>query len=174
MPIVGDGALAGPVAHGRLVPLLILDTSNRPDVREVLRVHEHLPPGDVTFHWAYSRDSDDEVALDLRFIRPMDVKLLLRFSIERQAILVEAMLNGQGVWVQAGAPGDRLATTMDAHRVLVELPDTGFQPTWDKLWLKRMTRVVARRQRISRRKARPLAKNVIEDLRGVARLRLKA
>jgi hypothetical protein len=31
VPIVGDGAIAGPIADGRLLPVLILDTSARPE-----------------------------------------------------------------------------------------------------------------------------------------------
>ncbi len=47
VPIVGDAAMAGPVADGRLIPVLIVDTSKRPEVAELIRVHAHLPPGDA-------------------------------------------------------------------------------------------------------------------------------
>jgi hypothetical protein len=175
VPIVADGAIAGHgFADGRLLPLLILDTSTRRDVAELLRVHEFLPVGDQRFQWARSRDTDDDVALYLRFIQPMDVELLLRFSVERQAILVEGILSGGGVWLQAGKPGDRLATTMDANRVAIELPDTGFRPEWERFLLKRMTRVMSRRLGVSHRSARPAARKVITDMQAVARFRMSA
>jgi hypothetical protein len=52
LPIVADAALAGPVADGVLVPVLIVDTSNRSDVAELIRVHKFLPSGDVMTNWA--------------------------------------------------------------------------------------------------------------------------
>ena len=113
VPIVGDAAIAGPIADGRLIPVLILDTSARTDVAELIRVHELLPPGDAQSQWGLSRDNDDDVMLHLKFVRPMDLELILLLSVERQAILVEGMLSGGGVYLQSGVVGDRLSTTLD-------------------------------------------------------------
>jgi hypothetical protein len=173
VPIVGDGALAGAAfADGRLLPVLILETSKRSDVSEVLRIHRFIPVGDAQFRWALSRDTDDGVALWMRFVRPIEVELLLQFSIERQAILVEGMLSGGGVWLQEGSPGDRLATTLEAERLAVELPDVGFRAEWDRFLLRRVTRVIAERAGLSRRKARPLAKETIENMRKMTSFRM--
>lgn len=46
--IVGDAAIATvKVGHGRLIPLIIVDTTNRPDISEVIVMQGHLPAGDV-------------------------------------------------------------------------------------------------------------------------------
>ncbi|MGD9796869.1 MAG: hypothetical protein AB7H43_08250 [Acidimicrobiia bacterium] len=174
VPIAGDAAIAGPVADGRLLPVLILDTSARPELAELIRVHRHLPPGDGRSQWASSRDDDDVVFLQLWFEQPIAADLILRFSIERQAILVESMLSGGGVYLQSGQPGDRLMNTMNEPRVLVELPDTGFRSFWDELLLARMTAVMARRLGVPRRKGRSAAASVISEMRMVARLRMRS
>lgn len=174
VPIVGDGAIAGPIADGRLLPVLILDTSDKPQVRELIRVHGLLPAGDARSQWASSRDDDDVVILQLWFERPIAADLILRFSIEHQAILVESMLTGGGVYLQSGRSGDRLMNTMDEPRILVELPDTGFRPFWDSLLLDRMTVVMARRLGVPRRKGRPAAAAVIDEMRKLARLRINS
>lgn len=174
VPIVGDAAIAGPIADGRLLPLLILDTGVRPEVAEVIRVHEHLPGGDAQSQWGFSQENDDDVMLHLRFVQPMDVELILLFDVRRQAILVDAMLTGGGVYLQAGVAGDRLITTMDAQRVLVELPDVGFRPHWEKFLLERTTTVVSQRLGVSRRKARPAAEALIAEMRKVARFQMGA
>jgi hypothetical protein len=64
-------------------------------------------------------------------------------------------------------------TTMDAQRVLVELPDTGFRPQWERLLLNRMTAVMSRRLGVTRRKARPAAEVVIAEMGKLAGLRMK-
>jgi hypothetical protein len=43
VPIVADEAMAGTVAEGANIPLVILDTSKRPDIAEAIRVHAYLP-----------------------------------------------------------------------------------------------------------------------------------
>ena len=46
VPIVAEGAISSTtLGDGRLIPVLILDTSNRPDIDEFVRVHQHLPAG---------------------------------------------------------------------------------------------------------------------------------
>src|SRR5439155_6801435 len=98
VPIVHDGAIAGPIADGRLLPVLFIDTSERRDVRELLRVHEQLGSGDVEFDWGLSLDNKDDAILYLRFLRPMEVKVILLFDVRRQAILVEGILSGGGAY----------------------------------------------------------------------------
>lgn len=172
VPIVGDGAIASQVADGRLLPVMILDTRSRPEVDEVIRVSRQLS-GDVTHQWATDLDNADGVMLLVKFQRPVAAELLLRFSIEHQAMLVECVLTGEGMYLQSGRPGDRISTTPSAVRMLVELPDSGFREHWDRLLLKRMTVVMARRLGTSRRKARPVAEEFIKEMRKLPSLRVK-
>lgn len=171
VPIVHDGAIAGSIADGRLLPVLLIDTSLRPDVRELLRVHEHLGSGDVEFDWGLSRESKDDAILYLRFVRPVDAEVILLFDVRRQAILVEAILTGGGAYLQDARPGDRLSTTLDAHRVLIELPDTGFRPTWDQYFLDRTTAFL-RKRGVPRRTAPQAAAAVISEMKTIVSFRM--
>lgn len=171
LPIISDAGIAGPVADGRLVPALIVDTGARPEVAEMIRVHEHLPPGDVASQWASVAESDDLVALVLKFERPVALEVTLLFSIERQALVIDSVLNAGALYLQAGQAGDRLSTRLDAPRILIEIPDMGFGPHWDILLRKRMTNVMATRLGVSRRKARPAAEKFIREMRRLRGLR---
>ena len=54
VPIVGDAAIATVgVGHGRLIPLIIIDTTNRPDLAEVIRAQAHLPEAMSLYNGAY-------------------------------------------------------------------------------------------------------------------------
>ena len=55
----------------------------------------------------------------------------------------------------------------------MELPDTGFGPSWESLYEKRMTKVIATRTGVSRREAKPMARDFIADMREVASIRLR-
>lgn len=172
VPIVGDALIAGPVAEGAGIPLLILDCRERSDLSELIRVHQHLPPGDVRFQWGQIDGRSDDVILELRFERPIETTAILRFSIEDQGILVEAALTGKAVYLQAGRPGDRLIHDPDRPKLLVELPETGFRPTWDNLFINRMTEVVSKRLGVPRKRAEPHARRLIDELRTVTGFRM--
>jgi hypothetical protein len=172
VPIVGDASIAGRVAEGVNIPLLILDTSRRPEVEELIRVQALLPPGDVAFRWGGSVDDPDVVMLVLDFERPIETRVALRFSIERQGILVDAALKSRAVYLQAGRPGDRLVHDLNRPKMLLDLPDTGFRPKWDRLLLERMTDVVAKRGGLSRNEAKLRAELMIAEMRQLTSFRM--
>ncbi len=172
VPIAGDAMIAGPpVAEGKMVPLAILDTTHCPRVEELIRVHQHLPPGDVDSQWGQPPHSPDALRLFLEFHRPMKIRLLLSFSIEAQAPLIESALTAGALYLQSGRPGDRFLHDMGRPKIIIELPDTGFRPIWDKLFLSRMTAVLSSKLGISRRKAEPRARRLIAELREVTNFR---
>ena len=170
VPIVGDAAMAGPLADGRLIPVLILDTVNHFQLSELIRVHEHVGPGDVGFQWGMKKGLREAMLL-LEFQRPMEIQIVLVFDIEKYASLVELMLTSRAVYLQAGSPGDRLLTTFEDPRLLLELPDIGFRPVWDAALLKRMTQVM-RQAGLSRTAAKDGAITFIQQMRELAAFRL--
>jgi hypothetical protein len=174
VPIVADGSIAGPVLEGVNVPALILDTRERPDVAEAIRVHAtgSLPPGDVAFRWGGRPGRPDEIVLCLDFVRPIETRLVLMFSIEHQGILVESSLTARAMYLQAGQPGDRLKHDLSRPKMLVELPETGFRPIWDRLVVEQMTTIFARKMRVSRRKARPQAVAFLNQVKTLTEFRM--
>lgn len=174
VPIVADGSIAGPVLEGVNVPTLILDTRERTDVAEAIRVHAtgSLPPGDVTFRWGGRPGRPDEIVLCLDLVRPIETRIVLTFSIEHQGILVESALTARAMYLQAGKPGDRLKHDLSRPRMLVELPETGFRPIWDRLVVEQMTTVFARKMRVRRRKARPHAVAFLDQIKTLTEFRM--
>ena len=172
--VLSHGALAGPIADGRLIPVLILDASERTDMRELFRQHQHMGPGDARYQWAISLEDEDQVMLLLSFDRPSEVDLALSFSIADEGIVVDSMIRSGTVYLQLGTEDSRVSTALDDPRVLVELPDTGFGPHWDSLFEKRMTRVIAKQMGVPVRTAKPRAKQLIAELRKVTSVRMGA
>ncbi len=163
--------MAGAVADGVVIPVLILDTRDRPDIAELIRVHTVLAPGDVRFQWGMHAKDEDLVLLELQFDRPMEVQASLCFSIEDEGILVDAAVRAQAIYLQAGEPGDRLRDDVNAPKLLVELPSTGFETRWEKAFLGRMTAVLAKKMGLPKRKARPHAFKLIDEMRETALFR---
>jgi hypothetical protein len=172
VPIVGNGAIAGPVLEGVTVPVLILDTSTRPEIAEAIRVQAHVSPGDVRIQWGGLEGRPDDVILTLTFERPIEARAILRFSIEDEAILVEAALTARAIYLQDGRPGDRLMDDPDRPKMLVELPETGFTEKWNEMFLRRMTTVLSKKFGVPKRAAEPHARELIEQLRKLTTFRM--
>ncbi len=172
VPVAGDAGIAGPNAEGLMIPLVILDTSARPDIDEIIRVHSHISPGDVTSSWASIIGHPDDVALILDFIRPIEARVAIRFSIEKQAILIDTALRAKAIYLQAGRPGDRLIHDIDRQKIVVELPEGEFNEKWESIFLHQMTAYVSRKNKLSKKKAYPVACLLLEELRKMTSFRM--
>lgn len=159
------------VADGRMLPVLIVDTSERPDIHEYIRVHANAPTGDVRVQWAHAAELDTVILL-LSFERPLVMQLRIAFRLAaHQGILVEQILAMGGFYLQAGRDGDRLKTTMDRQRIIIEAPDTGFRPIWDKLFHKHTMKVLQERG-LGRAQAKAAAHETIALMRKTGEFRM--
>lgn len=63
--IVADGAISTRrLSGGRLIPVVILDTSERPDIEELIRVHATIDrPGDAKTQWCQLNDNEANAGL---------------------------------------------------------------------------------------------------------------
>jgi hypothetical protein len=158
---------------GRMLPVLLLDTSQRPDLAEYIRVHRSFEPGDVNTQWGQVAGHEGTVALFLTFIRTMELFVVLEFETARQGILVEQTLRGRGLYLaQAESEDDRLMMNPDRLTVIVEVPDTGFDKTWNDLFHKYLAWDF-REKEMSRSESRRAARSAIEELRKFGSLRMR-
>jgi len=133
--IVGDALIATRnVGGGRPIPLVILDTTDRPDLEELIRVHQYLPAGDIDCGWGELEGSKGMVALILTFKRPSELIAILEFDIVKQGVIVDQILTARGLYIQSVRDGDRYIKNPDAPRILAEIPDTGFHEFWNRLF----------------------------------------
>ncbi|CDO38566.1 hypothetical protein [Novosphingobium sp. KN65.2] len=171
--IVGDGAIStAGVGDGRMLPVLILGTQQRPDIVEYIQIHQHGALGDVNVQWGEMPEYSDTVMLILSFIRPVQMKVIVAFDLRRNhGFLVEQILLTNGVYIQAGASGDRLKNTMDQPRIVIEIPDTGFRRQWDRLFLQH-TVTMLRERGLDRKQAKAAAPEAIAQLREIGAFRM--
>jgi hypothetical protein len=172
--IVADGAIAHlGVGEGRLIPLVILDTSSRPDLEEYIRVHQYVGAGDVKCQWGQLIGHDNTVALALSFSRPAELVAILEFDLQRNhGVLVEQVLGSKALYIQAGREGDRLKHDVNLPKVILEAPDTGFgKKFWDKIY-SQYTTAKMRERGLNRADAKRAAKESIKELRKLGTVRM--
>jgi len=163
-------ATAGRV-NGKMIPLLILDTTERVDLVELVRVHQNFIEGDVIVQWGSLEGRLNHIALFLRFCRPTERVAIIEFEMPKQAALVDQILTAGAVYLQPGKPGDKLLQDLAAPKVIVEIPDTGFRPYWEKIYRKIVIDNF-RKSGLSRAEARKAAADVIAKLREIGRFQM--
>lgn len=172
LPVVRDGAIATPEwGDGRLIPVLVVDCSNRPDVRDLIYAHEHLPPGDVKVTWGRRLYQKRTVFLLLEFQRPSKVTAVLEFDITEQGGLVDGVLHAHGVYLQPLESGARVVEGLNKGKILIEVPDTGFMPTWTKIYNGRLLKMF-RKRGLNRAQADRATGEHIKRIREIWRLRM--
>ena len=172
LKIVGDAGIASAIiGDGRLIPAVILDTTERPDIAEYIRVHRFVAEGDVNSQWGRPETLPGSVVLILRVDRPVELEILIEFEIVRHGVLVEQVLMSKGIYIQAGKEGDRVKHDVDAPKVIMEIPDMGFRPFWDKLYFKYLTAGM-RERGLRRSEAKRAARALIEEFKQFGAVRM--
>jgi hypothetical protein len=172
LKVVADPAIASSdLADGRFVPVAILDTSDRPDLAELIRLHTILGPGDVDVQWASSKDQP-KVFLIAYFRRPAEVAAVIEFDVETQWALVDQILQVRSLYVQAGKSGATFLSMQDAPALTMEVPDLGFRNRWERIVVPILARRL-RKEGISRWEAKRAARQVLEERRKLGQLRIR-
>jgi hypothetical protein len=172
LPIVRDGAIATPEwGDGRLIPVLVVDCSNRPEVRDLIYAHEHLPPGDVKVTWGRRLYQKRTVFLLLEFQRPSDITAVIEFDVTEQGGLVDGILHAHGVYLQPLESGAKVIEGINKGKILVEVPDTGFMPKWTEIYSRRLLKKF-RKNGLARAEADRATEEHIKRIREIWRLRM--
>ena len=174
--VVADGMIASPAIAGNpLLPVAIVDTSDHAALAELIRLHRNFPPGDVISQWARRIEGrfftkENNVLLHLTFLRPISLKAVIEFDIEKRPTLIDFIIRQRCMYLQSGHAGASLSGNFDEPRIFVEINASGFDTAWDKLFT-RIIRERLRSQGRSRHEVKEGARNYISWVRDVARLR---
>jgi hypothetical protein len=165
LEIVADGAMAtGSLGQGKFIVLVILDTSERPDVEEFVRIHKYVQTGDVKVGWVGYPKGRNNLSLLIEAARPSEVTFFIRFDLTRHWALVDQIIRTRALYVQPGRQGDRLRATLQQPRILVEIGDLGFDRTWDGIAHDAVVRRL-RSEGLSKADAKHAASELIQKLR---------
>lgn len=157
VPIINDGAIATrEIGEGRMVPVLVVECSEKIELRDLIYAHEYSPPGDVKVTWATPKWSRSTVALLLEFSNPAKLEVLLSFDIKKYGVVVDGILHANALYLQPSESGLKVVEGLHKGKILVEIPDTGFFQDWDFLYTNILVKMF-KRNGLSSREARSAA-----------------
>ncbi|MDU7251950.1 MAG: hypothetical protein E6274_06410 [Clostridium sp.] len=159
LDIVSDASITSAhIANGKNIPLIILDTTNYQDIEQAILFHASVEHGRVSTIWGKSVNNN-VVTLSITLINPVPVEFVVAFDVQKQGGLIDLIINSQLLYIQPGKPKDRLYNTMNAQRLIIEVPSTHFVNQWEKQFTKVMTKYF-RKKGLSKK----AAKNATIDL----------
>lgn len=172
LDLVSDAAIMSVyIANGKTIPLIILDTTNHKDIEEAISFHGSVQHGHVKTIWGKSTDNK-VTGLIFTFIDPVPKEFVVAFDTRKQWGLIELIINSQLLYIQPGKPKDRVSNTMDAQRLLVEVPSTHFADEWQKIFTEIMTKYF-RKQGLSIKKAKSATIDLHNEWGKIRDFRLK-
>jgi len=117
----------------RLVPLVVIDTSERPDLDSLFASYTPEAVGNVAIQWG-RRDGAPKgtVTLNIKFIAPVEQLLMLDFEIVRQGLLVDGILRTRELYLQ-GIRSNDADQEARSPKIRVVVPDTKFDGIWQEL-----------------------------------------
>jgi len=172
--IVTDAAMSTRGLHGgRILPVVLLDTAGRPDIDDLIRLHQIVnEPGDYIYYWGQIEGHKGTVAIFLKFIRPVEILAIIEFDIVRHGFLIDLTLSGQGIYIaRANGEDDLFSKAIDRPRLLVELGDTGFGKKWNEIFHKQVAEHF-RDSGLSKSQSINAAKSAISELRKIGSLKM--
>lgn len=133
IPIVSNALIIQKnFAGGRPIPLVIIDTTEHPEVSRAIELHVGTNQGEVDFTWGRTKDSK-YVTLVVEAISPVELKYMIVFEPQLHCAVLDVILKTRLLYIQAGKNGDRISKKLDSPRILFELPITDFEPEIEKI-----------------------------------------
>ncbi|WP_350350644.1 hypothetical protein ABS642_14385 [Microbacterium sp. A8/3-1] len=158
------------IAGGHLIPVVMADLTDHPDIQELLRVHGHVESGDCASSWIVTAGAR-QVILKLEFIRPVEVAFALAFDMSTSAPIVDSIVNHNALYFVHGLRGDKYLTIDSRDKVLINVPEMGFELYWEGIFLKQAASDI-RKRGVSRKQARAMAPEFIEQLRSLVNIQM--
>jgi len=170
VPIVADASIAtGKVKEGMFVPVLLIDTSSRPDIENLIRFHMVQPTGECKSVWArLDPDKTNAINLVLRFVSPSECTVVLEFALPEQGGVVDQIVHAEALHLYPARPGERFKDDMEREHILIEVPCKDFAGEWDDI-LDSTFEEEARRQGLSGKQAQEFAQKIKEEWRKISK-----
>ena len=123
------------LCDGRAIPHLIIDTENYPEIAKSIELHSEVTEGSITVTWGLTIDKK-YVLLLIESISPVEISYIIKFDLYKQCSVIDKILSAQLMYIQSGKKGDRLLKTQHNPKLLMEIPHTGFEKEWVKIYRK--------------------------------------
>lgn len=141
LSVVAHGAASSPdIMGGRLIPVVAVDATSRPDIEEHITLHRGSGPFDVKSTWA-EVPGEGRVCLVLEFAGPTANVAIIKFNMSGQLKAVDRIIQQQAMYLMCGKIGDKVGD-LYGHKpsMIVEVKGSWPLKSWNKFLEKALSR----------------------------------
>ncbi|NEM98503.1 hypothetical protein [Pontibacter burrus] len=179
--VVADGGMSVPlIGEGRFIPSVMIDIEDNVEVAELLKLHNHTPPGDTELQWSLPYTmfgKPKSVLLNIIFLKPMKMVFGIEFLMPNRHVVVDGIIHSRAFTLQVGKRGDKVSTIFrDESKqkthgcVLIEVPNMDFDANWNKI-LFDLLKHKYKKNGVPKGKTSALAKEQIKKMREIWNIR---
>lgn len=133
--LVRYGAVAMETYGNKKIPILGIDTSARPDLKEMILIHQSMPPGDCITQWAASRMNKKLILLSFKFLRPTRISFYIPLYFHEHSWVIEGILKSKAVFLKSATKDESTEEMIDSldHSISIEIgAGTDIPADWRK------------------------------------------
>jgi len=173
LELLSDGLVTNrTLADGRAIPILLIDCSLRPDIEDLITSNEHITSDDVKIQWGKPSKSSDAVVLVLSFKRPSNCTAVIEFDTVKHGGTVDQIMRCEVVFFQSAEEGQRVASTLDKPKMVVEVPSKQALAAWNAHLFKALE-ADGIKKGMSKKEAKEHSRGVIKEWREFGEQRFK-
>jgi len=173
LELLSDGLVTNrTLADGRAIPILLIDCSLRPDIEDLIRSNEHITSDDVKIQWGKPSKNSDAVVLVLSFERPRKCTAVIEFDTVKHGGTVDQIMRCEVVFLQSAEEGQRVASTLDKPKMVVEVSSKQALAAWNAHLFKALESDGIKKG-MSKKEAKEHSRGVIKEWREFGEQRFK-
>lgn len=132
---VADGIVASSATIGYMLvcPSIIIDATDDENIIDVIRLHKSIELGDIKLLWGRPLFKLDSYILKMEFMNPMHKIFGIEFSLKKNFMLIDGIMQSQYFYLQTGKSGDKVSEKIKDDKILIALPDLHVKEKWNKL-----------------------------------------
>jgi len=135
VPILQGGIVRGKDKSTPQEGLLLVDLSQRDDLRRLIEEQRSSPEGECSSVWGRPSNKPEAIQLILHFVRPLDAVAILEFDVPNQGMLVDVLMQHSPLTLVPGSPGEQLDEPPKEERPSMRVEVAAdFGSSWDDVW----------------------------------------
>ncbi|KIQ16403.1 hypothetical protein RT99_20215 [Flavobacterium sp. MEB061] len=164
--IIKSGKMSIPgIADGKIIPLLIIDETKSQKLKQLIKIHQGAPPGDIETIWItpLSMFTPKTMHLQFNFSKHMDLSFCLIFEVKERYSLIDEIFQSQAIYLNTS---NKNADSMESIKggILVEIPATNSKQKWESLLLKTV-KDIYKKEKIGKKELNKITKEHITTMR---------
>jgi hypothetical protein len=122
-------------ANGKFIPVVIVDTENNDEIRESILLQGSVENGKVITSWGRNKD-ESIIYLIISFQKPVEKEFVIAFDIDKYVGTIDFIVKTRLLYLQPGKNGEKMSTTIEKPKILMEVPSDDFENEWKNIFRK--------------------------------------